>query len=147
MAAPRSRTFGPSKRKPKKKKATKAVWGRPRAYDNPEVFDKTCQSYFKQLKWEAPNLAGLLLHLGIASRQTWLNYKKRKEFLDTISFVEFAIESYWTGRLKYPGAGAIFYLKNFKPDHYKDRISGDPDEPLNVRITGMRIIREKVPKS
>lgn len=131
------------KKSKKKSKATKVVWGRPMAYDDPKEFDKACQRYFATLKFNAPNLAGLLLSLGIASRQTWLNYKKRKDFLDTISFVEFAIESYWTGRLKYPGAGSIFYLKNFKPTEYKDRISGDPEAPLSMQITGMKITKEK----
>lgn len=119
--------------------------GRPNSYDTAEEFHAACVGYFKALKrWNMPNISGLCVFLGI-SRETWYAYKKnRKEFSDTIRNSEYIIESTWLDRLPRPGAiGAIFYLKNFRPDRYKDRISGDPEAPLTMQITGMRIVREK----
>lgn len=93
-----------------------------------------------------PNIAGLCVFLGI-SRDTWYDYaKKRKEFSDTIRNVEYLIESTWLDRLPKPGAiGAIFYLKNYRPELYKDRLPGDPENPFTgeMRITGMKIVKEK----
>jgi len=130
--------------KEKKVKKPKVMWGRPRKYDDPEVFDAACQAYFAGLKTNAPNIAGMCLSMGIC-RDTWQEYRaRRKEFSATIRNAEQAIEAWWVNRLKYPGAGSIFYLKNFKPDHYSDRLPGDDKNPMKVehRITGMRIIKE-----
>lgn len=130
-------------KKKKKSKATKIMWGRPRSYETAEEFDKACQNYFANLKFNAPNIAGLCVSIGV-SRDTWYEYrKKRGEFSDTVRSVEGLIESWWVNRLKHPGAGSIFYLKNFKPTEYKDRISGDPEAPLSMQITGMKITKEK----
>lgn len=140
----RRRTLKKSAKKARKVKVT--VWGRPQTYtaDDADLFDRKCQAYFAGLKFNAPNIAGLCLFLGM-SRETWYAYRKeRKEFSDSIRNSEQMVESWWVNRLKYPGAGSIFYLKNFRPEYYKDRTPGDdPNEPLNVRITGMRITKEK----
>lgn len=120
------------------------VWGRPRAFDDAEEFKALCQGYFASLKFNAPNIAGLCVFLGI-SRETWYDYKKkRKEFSDTIKQTELCVESWWVNRLKSPGAGAIFYLKNFRPKEFKDRTPGEEGNPIFVtaRITGMRIMKE-----
>lgn len=133
-------------RRPKAKKRlkpTKVMWGRPRAYDDAEEFDAACQKYFATLKFNAPNIAGMCVAIGI-SRDTWENYRKnRKELFGTIKNAESLIEAWWVNRLKYPGAGAIFYLKNFKPNDFKDRTPGDSTNPLVMQITGMKISKEK----
>lgn len=138
---------GMAKRR-KKQKTTGIVLrvGRPNSYDTAEEFQAACVAYFKSLKrWNMPNIAGLCVFLGI-SRDTWYEYKKkRKELTDTVRNVQYLIESCWLDRLPKPGAiGAIFYLKNFLPEHYKDRIPGDAENPFvgEMRITGMRIIKE-----
>lgn len=126
-----------------KSKGEKVLWGRPRAYERSDEFEKECRAYFKALKWNAPNIAGIVVFLGI-SRDTWERYRKQKDFCGTIMNVEYLIESWWVNRLKMPGAGAIFYLKNFRSDIYKERTPGDADNPFisEVRITGMRVSKD-----
>lgn len=118
--------------------------GRPKSFDTADDFADACRMYFRALKkWNKPNIAGICLFLNIA-RDTWYDYKKnRKELRETIDAVENAIEMVWVDKLGSSYAtGAIFYLKNFRSKHYKDTISGDPDQPL-YPITGMRVVREK----
>lgn len=133
---------------PKKKKRVRGgriVWGRPTKYATAELFETACRKYFSSLKfWTGPSIAGLCVSIGL-SRETWYDYKKkRKEFSDTIRTVEMTIEAWWVDRLSKQGAvGAIFYLKNFKPDEYKDRVPGDsPKNPQWLQITGMKITKE-----
>lgn len=127
----------------KRKTAIVLRVGRPNSYEADEFFE-ACKAYFKSLRFfNKPNIAGLCLFLGI-SRETWYDYrKKRKELSDTIRAVELAIETAWIDKLGSSYAtGAIFYLKNFKPSLYKDTISGDPENPLTLQITGMKISKE-----
>lgn len=129
--------------KRKKAKGALVVWGRPRTHDDAEEFKSLCLGYFVNIKKKAPNIAGICVYLGI-SRETWYDHKKRrKDLRETITNVELTIESWWVDRLKYPGAGSIFYLKNFRPTEFKERGAGsDPDEPLHVKhITGVVIKR------
>lgn len=125
-----------------KKNHSVVAWGRPRAFDDVQEFGALCKGYFVNLKKKAPNIAGICVYLGI-SRDTWYEYRKDKKFSDTIKDVELAVESWWVDRLRYPGAGPIFYLKNFRPEHYKERGVGDsPENPVHIKqITGMRIVR------
>lgn len=114
------------------------------AYATSEEFMEACRGYFASLKKsDAPNISGLAVSIGI-SRFTWYEYKKaHKQFSNTINVVEKTIEQWWVNRLaKSSPIGAIFYLKNFKPSDYKDRVSGDPESPISVQITGMRISKE-----
>lgn len=131
-----------------KKKKKLVIWGRPRAYEMVDDFEKACRKYFASMGfWQKPNITGLCLYLGI-SRETWHNYKeKRKDFFDTIRGAEMMIETAWVDRLGSSSSpiGAIFYLKNFKPKDWKDRAAGDsPENPVYTKqITGMKISKDK----
>lgn len=85
-------------------------------YETPEEMQKVIDAYFERCqgklltdpdgnpildKWgqpivydkEMPTMAGLAYELGFESRQTLLNYKKKGEFLDTITRAKLYIEA------------------------------------------------------
>lgn len=112
-------------------------------YEDNDEFRATCQAYFRSLRiWNKPSISGICLWLGI-TRETWYQYKKtRKDLRETVDAVELAIETAWIDKLGSSyAAGAIFYLKNFRPDEWKDRSAGEsPDNPIfTQQITGMII--------
>ena len=86
-----------------------------------ESFLETVNEYFNNLpEGKMPTKAGLLKTLKI-SRQTWANYKKRDEFIDTIRDAEFDIEEAWNQKLVGTGAtGPLFYLKNAFKEEYRE---------------------------
>lgn len=61
-----------------------------------------------------PTMTGLAYHLGFKSRQSLLNYKGRKEFLDTITRAKMRVEAYTEERLfdRDGNKGAVFSLTN-----------------------------------
>lgn len=142
MASKKNKTKrNATKRNARLQQAIAGAWGRPRKYDDLEEFDVLCRTYYATLKLNAPNIAGICAYLGI-SRDTWERYRKGI-FQVTCMALETKIEDYWVTRLKQPGNGPLFYLKNFRPSEYKERGPGSSDdEPLHVKaITGMVIKR------
>ncbi len=135
-----------TKRNARLEKAIDAVWGRPRIWDDPQEFDRECRIYIATLKWDAPSIEGITVHLGI-SRDTWERYRadKKSEIGKVIVIVETKMVAWWNTCLSRQGRamGAQFKLKNFRPAEYKERGAGsDPDEPLHIKhITGMVIKR------
>lgn len=105
---------------------TEDSFGRPLKYSVDDIKLAAIQ-YFEeclQNRW-IPSKAGLLRKLNM-SRESYREYKKKKDFVDTIRFVEHSIEEAWVQRLTSQGAnGAIFYLKNAFRDDYQDRVEND----------------------
>lgn len=69
-------------------------------------------SYFGSLgRKQHPNVAGLLLHLGIYSRTTWAKYGRDKQLGPVVEYAKLRLEDHWSGVVlpKSPAAGK-FYL-------------------------------------
>lgn len=123
----------------KTEKKTKHAGGRPLKF-TPEFIEYTFLSYRSNCKQEKKimNKAGLLHDLGM-SRETYREYKEKKEFVDTLKEIESEIEDAWIQQLAKSGVatGAIFYLKNAFKEDYKDRHETDitsNGEQLHVYI-------------
>lgn len=100
--------------------------GRPSKYATAELFERKANEYFESCTdgTKIPNKAGILVHMGIADRSTWADYKKK--FPLTIKAIENKIEVCWINRLAGNSpTGAIFYLKNAFKEDYKDRQETD----------------------
>lgn len=116
--------------------------GRPPLYDDPALMEAKIEQYFDdtETKGKIPTVPGLCLFLGFSSRQSFLDYEKRKDFSCTIKKARLQIEVDRTERLVKSGtptAGLIFDLVNnhgYKnPQHVKH--SGDDDreaKPIKV---------------
>ena len=85
------------------------------------LYKMTCRDSKKII-----NKAGLLREIGM-SRETYREYKAKKEYVDTIKEIESEIEDAWIQQLTKSGVatGAIFYLKNAFKEEYKDRQETD----------------------
>ncbi len=129
-------------KKAKLEAAIAAVWGRPRKYTSVEEFEHECRVYCATLKWDAPTIEGICVHLGI-SRDTWNRYQKQEDFKEVVERVRMFIKKWWLSTMTRQGraVGCIFYIKNLEPSEYKDRGAGSSeDEPIHLlQITGMRI--------
>lgn len=82
-------------------------------------------------------ITGLALALGFSSRQSLLNYKGKKEFLDTITRAYARVEQYTEERLfdKDGAAGAKFSLaNNFEGWKEKQQIEADVNRDVNINI-------------
>lgn len=89
---------------------------RPRIIENSQVFDRLAKKYFDSCQKEKrrPTLTGLVLALGLSSRQSLDDYQGREEFLDSVKRAKLRIEEAYEDRLDGNSpAGAIFALKNF----------------------------------
>ena len=61
-----------------------------------------------------PTITGMMLHIGLSSKQSYYNYMKRESFKQAAERAKLAIESAYEAMLYEKGsAGAIFALKNF----------------------------------
>lgn len=105
--------------------------GRPYFYDDSdegaELFEKNIVSYFEDITNDDetykltgklfrvnPTITGMMLHVGLSSKQTYYNYLKREKFVNAVERARLAIESSYEAMLYEKGsAGAIFALKNF----------------------------------
>lgn len=120
------------------------VYGRGRTkYRSEGDFSNGVNRYFESLRRaDAPSKSGLCIFLDI-SRET-LNQYRKKHYPDIVAVAEERIKMWWINRLsKSSPIGAIFFLKNFDHKEFKDRVSGDPDNPVTLQITGMKIMKEK----
>jgi hypothetical protein len=99
--------------------------GRPRIIGSPEEMDRLLDEYVA-LKAEAKEpvtLMGLILHLGLSSRESLDRYADRPEFADSVKKAKSVIAETYERRLHGPQpAGAIFALKNMG---WSDRIDVD----------------------
>ncbi len=119
---------------------TETQVGRPPLYDDPELMDAKIDQYFDQLGDKPPTVPGLCFFLGFSSRQSFLDYEKKKDFSCTIKKARLRIECDRTERLissGTPTAGLIFDLVNnhgYKnPQHVKHSGDDDPNaKPIEV---------------
>jgi len=139
-----------AKKKASKKKATRRraptqalevlprSVGRPRSIESPEEFEYKCQEYFdlkmKEMKENPltslmyrPTLTGLILAIGLNSRESLAEYGRRPEYSDPVAKAKTTIESIYELMLGTSTAsGAAFALRNFG---WKDKAEpGDDDD-------------------
>ena len=97
--------------------------GRPPQYDHKEQIIPLVKEYFSSVRFpfELPTKVGLRIALHL-SRESYNEYKRKDEFVDTIKEAENLIEQSWTQRLGgTTPTGAIFYLKNAFKEDFKDK--------------------------
>lgn len=92
--------------------------GRPRLIESPEKFDQLVQGYVELCRKAEPpevvTLSGLILALGLSSRESLDNYLNYPEFVDSVKRAKMLIEHEYEKRLMGSNAaGPIFALKNF----------------------------------
>lgn len=88
---------------------------RPLAIQTPEEFEERAEAYFAACEADdkRPTINGLVLALGLTSRQSLHNYEARPEFMDSVKRARTIIEAAWEECLAGPNvAGTIFWLKN-----------------------------------
>lgn len=119
----------------------KYVNGRPLMIQTKEEFLSKCFEYFE---WCEQNEKGKITFAGLRafigfSRDSWMDYKKRAEFTDTMLNIEQVLESYWENKLGWAGStqGAIFWLKN--KAGWKDEVH----QNQNQNITKVEIVEKK----
>ena len=89
--------------------------GRPRIIASPAEMDRLVDEYLQACaEAEEPiTLTGMILHLGLSSRQSLDRYADRPEFSDAVKRAKLAIEHEYERRLdRTHPSGAIFALKN-----------------------------------
>jgi hypothetical protein len=89
--------------------------GRPRIIKSPEEMDRLVEEYVAKCREEGEplTLTGMILHLGLSSRQSFDRYGERPEFTDSVKRAKLLIENEYERKLdRARPAGAIFALKN-----------------------------------
>lgn len=93
--------------------------GRPRKITSPEEFDRLVDLYIEMCqnpeKPRAITLTGLILALGLSSRQSLDEYANYDGFSDSVKRAKLIVEHEYENRLVVgtSAAGSIFALKNF----------------------------------
>ena len=123
--------------------------GRPRKISSPEEMDRLVDEYVAMCRNpEKPQpilLTGLILHLGLSSRESFDEYKSYDGFSDSVKRAKMIVEMEYEGRLvtgSTAPAASIFALKNFG---WKDRqdIASDGDGFKLIHSVERRIVRPK----
>lgn len=95
---------------------SKAV-GRPRVIPSPEEFDRRVDSYFDLCRAnnEPILLTGMVLALGLVSKDSFYHYETYPEFSDSVKRARTLVEMEYEKRLNLAqsATGPIFALKNF----------------------------------
>ena len=89
---------------------------RPRIIDNPAEFDQAVERYIECTveSGDPITLSGLIIALGLSSRQSLAHYEDRPEFCDSVRRAKLWVEHEYEKRLFSPASsGAVFALKNF----------------------------------
>lgn len=122
----------PKKTKRKAKGDEKKV-GRPLIIKNSAEMDRLVDEYRAQClaDKEPVTLTGLILHLGLSSRQSLDDYGKRPEFIDSVKRAKLIVECEYEKRLaNVSPTGAIFALKNMgwsdRQEHEHSGPNGGP---------------------
>jgi hypothetical protein len=111
--------------------------GRPRTIKSPKRFDELADAYFQRCEenGEPILLTGLILALGLSSRESLDEYGRRPEFSDSVRKAKLHVEMGYEKRLH--GAiptGAIFALKNFGWSDRQDiELTGKEGGPVEVK--------------
>lgn len=87
---------------------------RPPSYKTAKELQERIDEYLDESQ-NKMTISGLCYHLGFASRQSFYDLEKKKEFSYTIKRARLRIESHYESKLltKTSTIGAIFALKNF----------------------------------
>lgn len=105
---------------------TKRPVGRPRIITTPEEFDERVDAYIAECKEkeEPVLLTGMILALGLNSKNTFYEYENYPEFSDSVKKARLLVEMEYEKRLcTSPSAtGSIFALKNFG---WRDKVEAD----------------------
>ncbi len=89
--------------------------GRPRIIKSPAEMERLVEEYVTTCHEEEEplTLTGMILHLGLSSRQSLDLYGERPEFTDSVKKAKLVIENQYERKLdRDKPAGAIFALKN-----------------------------------
>jgi len=93
--------------------------GKPKAIESPERFNELVEIYILSCQDEdkpkAITLTGLILALGLSSRQSLDNYLNYPEYVDSVKRAKLLVEQEYENRLitASSAGGPIFALKNF----------------------------------
>ena len=91
--------------------------GRPRLVSTPDEFDERVDTYIQwcRTKEEPVLLTGLILALGLSSKQSFYRYEDYPEFSDSVKRAKLLVEMEYEKRLNTfnSATGPIFALKNF----------------------------------
>ena len=123
--------------------------GRPRIVDTPEQFEAQACEYFDALdeanekrvnrgdKPRPPTIAGIALHLGFSSRQSFYDYENEAGFSDAVKKARLRIEQHHEERMSGNSpTGSIFWLKNHDwSDRQELEHSGPAGGVLEVAVT------------
>ena len=108
--------------------------GRPPKYKTPEEFAAAVDAYQATVTPEEPaTLTGLLLALGLNSKQSLTNYAKKDGFSGPVKRARLIVENAYEKKLHGTASGgAIFALKNMGWTDKTVRENTGPDgEPMN----------------
>lgn len=116
--------------------------GQPPYYETPkDLWDKATE-YFTAVTNSTGKCkcgeAGLLFHLGFATRKSLKDQSERsEEFLYTVGMIKMFIESGWEENLHgFAWAGSAFALKNMNPEAWKDEVIQNQNQTVTqVTIT------------
>ena len=104
--------------------------GRPRKIKSPEEMDRLVDEYVaERFAAEKPvTLTGMILHMGLCSRESFDEYGRRGEFSDSVKRAKMIVEEVYESNLHAGNStGSIFALKNFGwKDKTETELSG-PD--------------------
>lgn len=130
---------------PKGNKFALANWGgRPPIYETSEAMEIIAKEYFDLCTTTTgickPTISGLIFHLGFASRQSFYEYEKKKEFVDIIKRLRLFVEScYETNLHGYNWAGSAFALRNLNSQDWKDEVTQNQIQT----VTKVEIVEKK----
>lgn len=114
--------------------------GRPRKIDSPETFDNLVDTYILTCQDpgnpKAITLTGMVLALGLCSKDSFYDYEQFPEFTDSVKRARLLVEHEYENRLVAGSnaAAPIFALKNFG---WKDKHEVDQ----NTNLTGGIVTR------
>ena len=124
--------------------------GRPRKIESPDQMVELAEIYLEEIDqrnemrvegapWEKPTLNGLILSLGLSSRESFDEYGRREEFSDTVKRLKLIIANEYEKNLQYGNAaGSIFALKNMGWSDKQETVLTGGETPIGVKdISGM----------
>lgn len=112
--------------------------GRPRLYDDPEVFAEKAEAYFAHAEVEGkmPTLSGICIFLGFHDKESFSNYASYGEaFSRTVKSARLKIEEDRNQRLANPACtGVIFDLKHNHgwTDKSQTELTGAEGGPIGI---------------
>lgn len=116
--------------------------GRPPIFTDPKEMDRLVDEYVALRREEKRPvlLTGMILHLGLSSRQSLDHYANRPEFSDSVKRAKMIIEAEYEENLHGTAStGSIFALKNFGwKDKQETELSGElkTDNVFTVKVVG-----------